>query len=137
MIDLNNMLTPNDLSMGGSSEVATNYPFYVELESTENLILGQHVYVELDEGQDQSSEGIWLYDYYLMKEDDKSYVYVENDQKLEKREVQLGAYDEQQQRYEILDGLTGDDYIAFPDEQVKEGITCEKMQNGSLTEVEE
>lgn len=137
MIDLNNMLTPNDLSMGGSSEVATNYPFYVELESTENLILGQHVYVELDEGQDQSSEGIWLYDYYLMNEDDKSYVYVENDQKLEKREVQLGAYDEQQQRYEILDGLTGDDYIAFPDEQVKEGITCEKMQNGSLTEVEE
>lgn len=137
MIDLNNMLTPNDLNMGGSSEVATNYPFYVELESTENLILGQHVYVELDEGQDQSSEGIWLYDYYLMNEDDKSYVYVENDQKLEKREVQLGAYDEQQQRYEILDGLTGDDYIAFPDEQVKEGITCEKMQNGSLTEVEE
>ena len=55
-IDTENQVQNNneyDTSDSGT-EKASKYPFYVQLDSTDNLILGQHVYVELDEGQDES-----------------------------------------------------------------------------------
>ena len=36
--------------------------FYVNLDSSEGLMLGQHVYIEPDEGQDEKKSGIWLND---------------------------------------------------------------------------
>ena len=38
--------------------------------------------------------------------------------RLERRQVKLGAYDPMTDTYEILEGLTEDDFIAFPDEEL-------------------
>ncbi len=78
-----------------SVEKATKYPFYVSLDSTDGLMMGQHLFIELDEGQMEAKEGIWLFEGYIVKEDEKSYVWAANaNNKLEKREVELGEYDE-------------------------------------------
>ncbi|MBS3203452.1 efflux RND transporter periplasmic adaptor subunit [Turicibacter bilis] len=128
-VDLENTESNNNNNYYGSTgESGSTYPFYIELASASGLILGQHVYIELDNGQDEVKEGVWLYDYYLVHEADGDYVWVatEND-KLEKRKVTLGELDEEWMRYEILDGLTVDDYIAFPDDRLIEGMSCERM----------
>ena len=69
-IDTDNVQKSDDDSSSDSSVSATKYPFYVELPSAEGLLLGQHVYIELDEGQDdQQKEGIWLYSNYVVQDD--------------------------------------------------------------------
>lgn len=114
-------------SSDGSTDSSSNYPFYVELESAEGLMLGQHVYIEMDYGQNEEREGIWLDSYYIIQEDDKAYVWAANSKdKMEKRSVTLGEFDEEMQQYQIVDGLTEDDYIAFPDESIKEGDNAVK-----------
>lgn len=112
----------NDYYMS-SGTTATKYPFYISLDSTDGLMLGQHVYVEADYGQGDVKEGLWLDEYYIMQEDDGAYVWAENAKGyIEKRKVELGDYDENMMRYEIVSGLTEDDYIAYPEERVKEGM---------------
>ena len=106
---------------GYSSETdltgSSSYPFYVHLDTSEGLILGQHVYIEMDEGQDALKEGLWLDAYYIVQEEEKAYVWAESSTKhLEKRTVTLGEYDEVLQKYEITGGLSGTDYIAFPED---------------------
>lgn len=217
----------NDNEYGGSdnSESTTKYPFYIELDSVDGLLLGQHVYIEMDEGQEQEKEGLWLFASYIVIEGDEpdgmegitdtegglsdawgteapgmegipdlegiadtefsdrsgkaagimqgapesaeggalapeaaeeglesiggtelpgdtwpdasgradgivdngpkeGYVWVANEKnRLEKRVVTLGKYDANLDEYEILSGLTGDDYIAWPMPGLYEGIT--------------
>ena len=99
----------------------TKYPFYVELDSTDGLLLGQHVYIQLAAAG--TTDGLWVPDYYLTDGvmDEFGYqmtqaaVFVANGQgRLEKRTVTLGAYNEQSGAYEILEGLSGEDYVADP-----------------------
>ena len=112
----------NDYYMS-SGTTATKYPFYISLDSTDGLMLGQHVYVEADYGQGDVKEGLWLDEYYIMQEDGGAYVWAENAKGyIEKRKVELGEYDENMMRYQILSGLTEDDYIAYPEDRVKEGM---------------
>ncbi len=62
----------NDMMMydgGGGTERATKYPFYITLDSTDGLMMGQHLYIELDQGQTEEKEGIWLFEGYLVFED--------------------------------------------------------------------
>lgn len=109
--------------MGSGGTTATKYPFYISLDSTDGLMLGQHVYVEADYGQGDVKEGLWLDEYYIMQEDDGAYVWAENAKGyIEKRKIELGEYDENMMRYQILSGLTEDDYIAYPEDRVKEGM---------------
>ncbi|MDO5538668.1 MAG: efflux RND transporter periplasmic adaptor subunit [Eubacteriales bacterium] len=119
----NNMFySSGDSSMNNSS----SYPFYVDLEDSAGLMLGQHVYVEIDNGQEDELEGIWLEEYYLLTDDDGNvtpYVWAASGKDiLEKREVTLGEYNEDLMKYQILDGLTEDDYIAFPEQGYEEGM---------------
>ncbi len=129
-IDTENPESGNNNSMyassssDSSSQSASKYPFYVQLDSADGLILGQHVYVELDEGQDEPKEGIWLYSSYLVMDDGDPYVWADNGKgKLEKRVVELGEYDENLDEYQIVSGLTEDDYIAYPMPGLYEGVT--------------
>ena len=123
-IDTDNVQKSDDDSSSDSSVSATKYPFYVELPSAEGLLLGQHVYVELDEGQDEQKEGIWLYSNYVVQDDGGAYVWAANEKNcLEKRYVELGKYDENLAEYEILSGLAQNDYIAWPMEGLYEGVT--------------
>lgn len=105
-------------SSSDSSNTASKYPFYVELDSIDGLIMGQHLYMErYVEGED--APGITLSTAYICYEDDGSaYVWAENSRgKLEKRAVTVGATNEESYTCQITDGLEESDYIAFPDEQ--------------------
>ena len=100
---------------------SSKYPFYVVLDSTEELLLGQHVYIEPDMGQeDGTAEALMLPAWYIV---DDGYVWAADAKdKLEKRPVELGAYNEETGEYEILSGLDYDDYIAFPEEGLSAGM---------------
>ena len=103
--------------MGSSDEMTTSsrYPFYVQLDTTEGLILGQHVYLEL-ETEESASTALSIGGAFVCYEEDGSpYVWAEKGKRLEKRPVTLGEYNGMMDTFEILEGLTEDDYIAFPD----------------------
>ena len=113
------------MSSSSSSDTtsSSNYPFYIDLEDDSDLMLGQHVYVEKDEGQTENREGLWLTSYYIIQEDGQDpYVWAAGrHDKIEKRKVTLGEYDEKLDQYQITDGLTEDDYIAYPEDSITEG----------------
>ena len=51
---------------GDSQTSSSTYPFYVELDSSDGLMLGQHVYIEKDEGQEEQKAGLWLSEVYIV-----------------------------------------------------------------------
>ena len=101
---------------------ASKYPFYVELETTDGLILGQHVYMEVDT-EEGAATGIPVSMAFLCYEDDgTAYVWAEKRGRLEKRTVTIGDTNDMTGAVDILQGLTEADYIAFPDmELCREG----------------
>ena len=109
----------NDMYYGSTVDpmmTASKYPFYVELDSTEGLLLGQHVYMELAAEEEGEPAGISISSAFICYDDDGStYVWAEKNGKLEKRTVEVGEYNYMMDTVEILSGLTEDDYIAFPD----------------------
>lgn len=123
--------TPEDSNSGvmyyyGYSDEMTgtsSYAFYVDLDSTEGLVLGQHVYIEPDNGQTEEAEGLWIFaDYVLGSEEEGYYVWAANDKgKLEKRTVTVGEFDELQYAWQITAGLSMEDLLAFPAEDLQEG----------------
>ena len=88
------------------------YPFTVFIDGDADLQEGSYVNVTFSTAT--SEQGIYLENPYLRTEQGKSYVYVRGeDGKLEKRFVTTGkalwgSYTQ------VLEGLTPDDYIAFP-----------------------
>ncbi len=123
----------------GDSEMTTanQYPFYIELESTEGLLLGQHVYIEPDTGdEEEAPAGPMLPGYYIAYEEDGSaYVWADDGSgKLEKRALTLGVHDEGSDAYEIVEGLELTDYIAFPQEDLAEGQSTEKFDPSAAAE---
>lgn len=111
-------------SSSGDTQSASKYPFYVDLDSVDGLILGQHVYIELDQGQEEVKEGLWLYGSYIVQDEDTPYVWAANEKnRMEKRYIELGEYDADMDEYEIVSGLTEDDYITWPMAGLYEGVT--------------
>ncbi|MBR5930822.1 MAG: efflux RND transporter periplasmic adaptor subunit [Lachnospiraceae bacterium] len=116
----------NDYYYGyDSGESSSKYSFYVNLDITEGLMLGQHVTIELDRGQGNSKDGIWLSSGFV--------AYTENDEpviwaakkdgaKLEMRKVTLGIYDAELDMFEIQDGISADEYVAWPSSDCKAGM---------------
>ena len=112
----------NEMYYGMSSDSMTSsskYPFYLELDSSDGLILGQHVYLEVDTGSAVGT-GMQMPSYFICTADNgDTFVWAEgNGAKLEKRVVSLGAYNEMMDTYEILEGLSAGDFIAYPDEEM-------------------
>ncbi|WP_075720795.1 efflux RND transporter periplasmic adaptor subunit [Roseburia sp. 499] len=124
-VDMENQETnTNNYMESESGMTSAKYPFYVTLNAADGLILGQHVYIELDEGQNEAKEGIWLFEGYIGMDEEEPYVWAANDKdKLEKRRVELGEYDEELGEYEIKSGLSEEDYIAYPMFGLYEGVT--------------
>lgn len=91
---------------------ASYYPFTVFIDGSADLQEGTYVSVMYSTAANE--QGIYLENPFLRTEQGKSYVYLRgNDGKLEKRYVTTGkslwgSYTE------VLDGLTAEDYIAFP-----------------------
>ena len=119
-------------SSGDSSTTSSKYPFYVELDSSDGLMLGQHVYIEPDTGMEDTvdkSEGIWIGSYCVDQTDpDNPFVWADNGHgRLEKRTVKIGSTDDMTSEVQILDGLTKDDSIAIPDGTQQEGMKTAPM----------
>ncbi len=114
-----------DYGYGVSDEMTStsSYPFYVDLDTVDGLLLGQHVFVEPNYGQNEQADGLSLYaDYVLGSAEEGYYVWAANeDGEIEKRSVTVGSFDEMLYCYVITGGLTMDDRIAYPDESIREG----------------
>ena len=111
----------NNNYYGMSSDEMTSsskYPFYVELDSTDGLILGQHVYLEIatEEG---TAAGLPVSMAFICYDDDgNAYVWAESRKRLEKRAVTLGNTNDMTGTVEIVSGLTEADFIAYPDPEL-------------------
>lgn len=108
---------------GNEASSGSNYPFYVELDNSEGLMMGQHIYLEPDLGQNEKAdrEGIWLDAYYIVEEAEP-FVWADDEGRLVKKPVTLGERDEELGLVQITGGLSEADRIAFPEETLKEGM---------------
>ena len=105
------------------------YPFTVYVDESADLQEGRYVSVMYSSAEAQN--GLYLENFMIRTEQGRSYLYVlGTDGKLEKRFVTTGkslwgSYTE------ILDGLTAEDYIAFPyGKNVRDGakaVACEDL----------
>lgn len=114
---------------GGGDEMTTSskYPFYITVENPEGLIVGQHVYIEPGETVSNWTDRLMIPAYFVCDADSAPWVWAVNGHdRLEKREITLGDYDELTEQYAVLTGLTLDDYVAFPDETLQPGMKAEK-----------
>ena len=123
LVDYENPSQGSDMDRyyGNSSDemtTASRYPFYVALDSTDGLMLGQHLYIELDYGTDVTPGVGVSASFVCYNEDGSAYVWAEKNGKLEKRTVTLGEYDAMTDVQKITDGLSVDDYIAYPDPEL-------------------
>ncbi len=136
-IDTENPVTNQNMYYSSGNDTNTSsssYNFYVELADEASLMLGQHVFMEPNQGQSDAKEGLWLSSYYLIFDGNDAYAWVrgKND-KLEKRQITTGEYDETMDEYEITSGLTPEDSIAFPEDTLTEGMPC--VDSGSQGDV--
>lgn len=100
---------------------SSKYPFYVDLDSTDGLMLGQHLYIRLETEAGQST-GIPIGSSFICyAEDGSAFVWAETKGRLEKRTVTLGEHNPMTDTQEVLSGITLEDYLAFPDETCQEG----------------
>ena len=133
LVDYENPSQGNDMDRyyGMSADEMTassKYPFYVELDSTEGLMLGQHLYIKLETQEGQPS-GIPIGSAFVAyAEDGSAFVWAEHKGKLEKRTVTLGEYNPMTDTQEILSGISLEDYLAFPDENCQEGASTTREQ---------
>lgn len=131
-------------SQGNSSEMyygmavdemsaSSKYPFYVELDGTEGLILGQHVYLQLENQDEAVPAGPAISSAFIAYEEDgTTYVWADKGGRLEKRNVTLGEYNMMNDTFEILSGLAEEDFIAFPDPELcTEGAPTTKVEPAS------
>ena len=125
----------------GSEETrSSKYPFYIELDNSEGLILGQHVYVEPDLGQndEDGSPGIWLAGYMVDQSDpDHPFVWKDVNGRLRKQEVAVDETREEIGKVRITEGLTIEDSICMPEEGLKEGMKTLPMSEKPAEETED
>lgn len=111
----------NNYGMMDTMTLSSSYVFDVELDSVEGLLLGQHVFIELHVEQ-TAMEGLWIPESFLvdMVMNEETFemtanVFAENGRgKLERRAVTLGMFDGMTGCYEVLSGITSEDYLADP-----------------------
>ena len=111
---------------------STSYPFYISLDNTNGLLLGQHVYIQISAAA-LSDELLRIPEGYIMDVtmDEETWlttgtVWSVDMETLElvKTTVTLGEYDPTYGTYVILDGITAESYLADPAaDGVREGAS--------------
>ena len=111
---------------GGESDSmasSSKYYFYVSPDSSNGIILGQHLTVEPATETPSSVRGFLLGSYFICDTDTSHpYVWADVNGKLRKVEVKLGVYNDSTDEYDVVSGITMDDFIAFPDPSLQEGM---------------
>ena len=131
-IDTENALTNENAGFGAanSESKSSKYPFYVDLESREGLIMGQHVYMEpdLEQGEENTGEGIWLAAYMVDQTDpDHPFVWKDVRGRLQKQEVTISEVREELGKVKITEGLSTEDSICIPDGTLTPGMKTAPM----------
>ncbi len=119
----------SEYDMGGGDEMTTSsrYPFYITVENPDGLIVGQHVYIEPGETVGAWADELRIPAYFVNDAEENPWVWAVNGKdRLEKREIGLGDFDELMGEYAVENGLTPDDYVVFPEETLKAGMKAEK-----------
>lgn len=121
-----------------SGQSSAKYAFYVTLDSSDGLLIGQHVYLKTGEDAGQAeAEGIHLSSGYLVMDGENASVWVEDSNGLlALRSVTLGSYNEETDAYEITDGLSLEDYIAYPDDTLHEGMSVVEYDDSSFSDAQ-
>ena len=133
----------NDMYYGNSADEMTSsskYPFYVELDDTQGLILGQHVYLEVEAEEGENSGPSIGSAFICFDEDGSTYVWAESRGRLIRKDVTLGEYNPMLDTYAITEGLTEEDFVAFPDPELcvegasttHENVVEEDMAEGGV-----
>ena len=142
-IDTENALQSDNagFGMGNSESKSSKYPFYVDLENSDGLIMGQHVYIEpdLEQGEENTGEGIWLAAY-MVDQTDPEHPFVWKDVKgrLQKQEVTISEIREELGKVKISEGLSMEDSICIPDGTLTPGMrTAPMSEKPEETESEE
>lgn len=118
------------IGQNASGESQSKYPFYVALDSSKGLMLGQHVFIEIASESTVVKDGIWLDASYIVMEEEKAYIWMADaNNRLKKQAVELGQFDEAMNLYEIKSGLEKTSLIAWPMENYKEGMATQSMKN--------
>lgn len=112
----------NNYGMVDSMTTSSTYPFYVDLDDTTGLLMGQHVYMEVEQAAGDVMPGLWIPENYLTDMvfseetgETTAQVWADNGKgRLEQKQVVLGMYDSMTGSYEILSGLAAEDYVADP-----------------------
>lgn len=133
-IDTNPQTDNQNMYYGMSDEMTSSskYAFYVEPESLEGFMLGQHILIETDNGQEDADkkEGLWLYSSFVLWDGDRNYVWAKNGRdQIEKRFVEVGEISDESGDCQILSGLTIEDYIAYPSDYIEEGLKTTTNQS--------
>ena len=133
-IDTKPQKDENSMYYGYSDEQtqSSKYAFYVKPDSLEGFMLGQHVLIEMDNGQkdENKKEGVWLYSSFVLWDGDQNYVWAKNARdQIEKRVVSVGDVDDEHGDCEILSGLDIDDYIAYPADYIEAGMKTTTNQS--------
>ena len=106
---------------GEGNPNVSNYGYTAYIEDPSGLMAGQYLELTIDSSDASGADKMYIPQCYVRDENGKSYVYKDNNGKLEKQDVVTGSilwgsY------IEIKSGLTLDDYVAFPyGKNVKEG----------------
>ena len=113
--------TNNNSYYGDGNPNVSYYGYTAYIEDPSGLMAGQYLQLTIDSSDNSNQDKLYIQQSYVREENGKSYVYKDNDGKLEKQYVQTGSilwgsY------VEIKSGITVDDYIAFPyGKNVKDG----------------
>ena len=136
MVDYNAGSSNEDGYVSDGMSTSTSYPFYITLDNTDGLLLGQHVYIQISAAA-ISDDLLRIPEGYVMDiaMDEETWettgtVWTMNPEtgKLTKATVILGEYDPTYGTYVILDGITAESYLADPaDPGVKEGAEVHKL----------
>ena len=133
MVDYNNASSNEQDNMFGGGDgmsTSTSYPFYITLDDTDGLLLGQHVYSQVSAAA-VGDDLLRIPEHYIMDVvmDEETWMTTGTvwgvdmeTRKLLKLPVTLGEFDPTYGTYVILEGITAEDYLADPtDPGVKEG----------------
>ncbi|MCQ2417236.1 MAG: efflux RND transporter periplasmic adaptor subunit [Oscillospiraceae bacterium] len=121
-----------DYGMNDEQTTSSKYAFYVKPDHLEGFMLGQHILIEMDNGQEDEDhkEGLWIYSNFVLWDGNKNYVWAKNSRdQIEKRYVEIGEVDDVYGDCQILSGLDVEDYIAYPSEYIEAGMTTTTNQS--------
>ena len=122
----------------GTNQSASSYPFLACIKDS-SAELDQNEYLQIsfsdtpmDDLEYEDDDSLFLYKAFILEEGNHKYVYKRGeDGLLVKQEVEIGEMNAQ--GWEILSGLTLDDYVAFPyGKDVREGA---KTREGTFEEL--